>query len=187
MEVHHHPQLEHKPKPWKEYFLEGLMIFAAVTMGFFAESLREHISNNDKEKQYVFSLTADLKDDRHKLEVTIKSLQKSKKMMDSLIAILGDQAAIPTHRNEIYYWGRLAPRIGTLTVNMRTYEQLKNSGSFRLISKMDISNKIMAYYEKIPYMHQIENLYSEEFANYKRAASDVFEPTVFAHAGNGKR
>jgi len=45
MEVHHHPQLEHKPKPWKEYLLEGFMIFIAVMMGFFAENLREHISD----------------------------------------------------------------------------------------------------------------------------------------------
>ncbi len=50
MEVHHHPQLEHKSKPWKEYLLEGFMIFIAVTMGFFAESLREHIGDNTREK-----------------------------------------------------------------------------------------------------------------------------------------
>ncbi len=31
MEVHHHPDLHHKPKKWKEYFLEFLMIFLAVT------------------------------------------------------------------------------------------------------------------------------------------------------------
>src|ERR1700709_1141220 len=46
MEVHHHPQVEHKSKPWKEYLLEGFMIFVAVTMGFFAESLREHINDH---------------------------------------------------------------------------------------------------------------------------------------------
>jgi hypothetical protein len=34
MEVHHHPNLHHEKKPWKEYILEGLMIFFAVTMGF---------------------------------------------------------------------------------------------------------------------------------------------------------
>jgi hypothetical protein len=34
MEVHHHPDLHHKPKKWKEYFLEFLMIFLAVTLGF---------------------------------------------------------------------------------------------------------------------------------------------------------
>jgi hypothetical protein len=34
MEVHHHPDLHHKPKKWKEYFLEFLMIFLAVTRVF---------------------------------------------------------------------------------------------------------------------------------------------------------
>jgi hypothetical protein len=37
MDVAHHPQLEHKPKPFKEYLLEGFMIFIAVMMGFIAE------------------------------------------------------------------------------------------------------------------------------------------------------
>ena len=39
MEVHHHPHVE--KKSFKEYILEGLMIFIAVSMGFAAESLRE--------------------------------------------------------------------------------------------------------------------------------------------------
>ena len=39
MEVHHH---SHKPKNWKEYITEFIMLFAAVTLGFFAENVREH-------------------------------------------------------------------------------------------------------------------------------------------------
>jgi hypothetical protein len=34
MEVHHHPDLHHEQKPWKEYILEFVMLFLAVTMGF---------------------------------------------------------------------------------------------------------------------------------------------------------
>jgi hypothetical protein len=63
MEVHHHPQLEHKPKPWKEYLLEGLMIFLAVTLGFFAENFREHISDSHRENEFAKELYAELKDD----------------------------------------------------------------------------------------------------------------------------
>src|SRR5919205_297932 len=44
MEVHHHPHVE--KKNFKEYLLEGLMIFLAVTMGFFAENLREYTKDN---------------------------------------------------------------------------------------------------------------------------------------------
>jgi len=45
MEVHHHPKVE--KKNFKEYFLEGLMIFLAVTLGFFAETMRETIVENN--------------------------------------------------------------------------------------------------------------------------------------------
>jgi hypothetical protein len=39
MEVHHHPHVE--KKNFKEYLLEGLMIFIAVTMGFFAGTFKK--------------------------------------------------------------------------------------------------------------------------------------------------
>ena len=42
MEVHHHPHVPTHSKPWKEYVLEGLMIFIAVTLGYGAENIREH-------------------------------------------------------------------------------------------------------------------------------------------------
>jgi hypothetical protein len=41
MEVHHHPDLHHEKKKFKEYLLEFVMIFLAVTLGFFAETIRE--------------------------------------------------------------------------------------------------------------------------------------------------
>ena len=44
MEVHHHPHVE--KKNFKEYFLEFLMIFLAVTMGFIAENVRERITEH---------------------------------------------------------------------------------------------------------------------------------------------
>ena len=44
MEVHHHPDLRHEKKNFREYILEFVMIFLAVTMGFFAENIRENIS-----------------------------------------------------------------------------------------------------------------------------------------------
>src|SRR5882672_7441827 len=63
MEVHHHPDLHHRPKKWKEYFLEFLMIFLAVTLGFFAENIREHISDKEKTKVFAASLYQDFKTD----------------------------------------------------------------------------------------------------------------------------
>ena len=52
MEVHHPHQPTHK-KNWSEYIIEFVMLFAAVTLGFFAENVREHkIMINVKIKTY---------------------------------------------------------------------------------------------------------------------------------------
>src|SRR5277367_3916887 len=72
MEVHHHPDLHHKSKKWKEYFLEFLMIFLAVTLGFIAENLREHLTERAKEKQYVEGFIRNLKDDTARLRHVIE-------------------------------------------------------------------------------------------------------------------
>ena len=61
MEVHHHPEMHHKKKKFKEYFLEFLMIFLAVTLGFFAENIREKIVSNERELNYMRSIVEDLK------------------------------------------------------------------------------------------------------------------------------
>jgi uncharacterized membrane protein len=53
MEVHHHPHVV--KKNFREYFLEFLMIFLAVTLGFFAENLRESQVQKDTTGKYVES------------------------------------------------------------------------------------------------------------------------------------
>ena len=71
MEVHYHPDLHHKPKKWKEYFLEFLMIFLAVTLGFFAENFREYRVEQEQEKHIIESLVQCLTSDTIQLESII--------------------------------------------------------------------------------------------------------------------
>jgi hypothetical protein len=61
MEVHHHPQVE--KKNFKEYFLEFIMIFLAVTLGFFAEQMRESVADHNRGKEFMKSMVEDLKTD----------------------------------------------------------------------------------------------------------------------------
>ena len=56
MEVHHHPEIPHEKKKLKEYFLEFVMIFLAVTLGFIAENIRENISDSEKGRSYIKGL-----------------------------------------------------------------------------------------------------------------------------------
>ena len=47
------------------------MIFLAVTLGFFAENLREHFADSNKEKIYVNGLTRDLKADSSFINIMV--------------------------------------------------------------------------------------------------------------------
>ena len=88
MEVHHHPQLEHKPKPWKEYLLEGFMIFIAVMMGFIAENIREDITNHEHAAQLTSRLVHDLRADTTQLNININAETGISKSNDTLITLL---------------------------------------------------------------------------------------------------
>ena len=88
MEVHHHPQLDHSPRPWKEYLLEGLMIFIAVMMGFIAESIRESISDREHVRQLTGQLVQELKADTISLDHIYKEETDILAANDSLYTLL---------------------------------------------------------------------------------------------------
>lgn len=75
MEVHHHPHVG--KKNFKEYLLEGLMIFVAVSMGFIAENIREHITESKIAHEMAENFYQELVTDSIKLD-KILALRKKK-------------------------------------------------------------------------------------------------------------
>ena len=127
MEVHHHPDLHHKPKKWKEYLLEGLMIFIAVTLGFFAEQLREHYVEIKIEKVYVQSLYNDLKIDTLVIQRTIDEKKWIYQKFDRAQTILTSND-IKNNNEYLYYVEKFVIFNDVLTSQDITYQQLKRSG-----------------------------------------------------------
>ena len=179
MEVHHHTHPAHGKKKWNDYFWEFLMLFLAVFCGFLAEYQLEHKIERDREAQYIESLIADLKNDQLVLDEHIESNQKGIQMMDTLINILNKPSELSGKTDDLYYLARLAPRIKPLTTNTRTFDQLKNSGNFRLIRNLETSNKIMSYYENFPLINLLQSINETEFTQYKMVAAKIFDPVVF--------
>ena len=179
MEVHHHTHTAHGKKNWKAYFWEFLMLFLAVFCGFLAEYQLEHVIEHQREKQYIQSLIADLKSDQQVLTQHIIHVKTGISMMDSVITILNTPLQIANNTGHLYYLARLAPRLKPLSTNNRTFEQLKNSGNFRLIRNLNTSNKIMTYYEKFPLIRLLESVNEIEFNEYKKVAAKIFDPAMF--------
>jgi hypothetical protein len=159
MEVHHHPGLHHKRKKIREYFLEFFMIFLAVTLGFFAESLRESISDSNKEHEYMQSLLNDLRTDSLKMEYTVTdNLRKSAKL-DSLMRLMLHGFSNAGDRVLLYKLKGYAGFYSIFRSNDATMQQLKNSGGLRMIRKDHVADSIARYDYEVKIIYAAENLY----------------------------
>ncbi len=145
-------------KNTKEYLLEGLMIFVAVSLGFFAEQLRENIIDQQHETEYMQSMVEDLETDIERLPVVIRGYNgRNKNATDSLPKLLTN-AKINQPANEIYIHLRGLIRYVSFRafINERTITQLKNTGEMRLISNNKVSDSILVYYRNIDYLLSLE-------------------------------
>lgn len=130
MEVHHHPQLEHKPKPWKEYLLEGFMIFLAVLMGFIAENIREGITENKRATEFAKSYYGDIKKDTLLLHQALSFSAHKIAAIDSIVTVL-HQPETP-HADTIFYLkGLVATQVLPFEPTTGSYEQIKSAGAIR--------------------------------------------------------
>ncbi|HEY4874211.1 MAG TPA: hypothetical protein VIH86_01435 [Puia sp.] len=146
MEVHHHPNIE--KKSFKEYFLEFLMIFLAVTMGFFAESLREKISDNKQADEYVYSMESDLKNDVGMYDMFDSLNLGYCKMIDTVFLLMKNSNS---NTGKIYYLARKLTMMGSYipSLNAKTYLQMTSTGAFRLIRNRKVADSIALYYQLI--------------------------------------
>jgi len=175
MEVHHHPNVE--KKNFKEYFLEFLMIFLAVTMGFFAESIRENLTDNSKEKQYIKSMIADLKNDTAMLRDVIDNNMKRVSGIDTLSLLLNKTSLTVDDEKRIYILNsHYVSNVAAMIWSDGTIRQLLTSGNLRLMSEQGTSDSIMNYYG--PHKDMASGQTDILFEGVKRAyfaAEDIFD------------
>lgn len=156
MEVHHHPHVE--KKSFKEYLLEGLMIFLAVSMGFAAENLREHLVNKEREHNYISSFYSDLSNDENDLLKLISAIKQQQIIPAKALPALLHKSTINTEADSIYFYFRKIIRQQGIRgfITDRTFEQIKSAGEMRLISNKQISDSLIDYYKDIVYTDYLQ-------------------------------
>jgi hypothetical protein len=177
MEVHHHPDLHHKPKKWKEYFLEFLMIFLAVTMGFIAENIREHFVLKKHEKEYMISLVRDLNNDIAGLTRSEARVTNYVQSADSIFSLFKN-ADYRNTSSSIYYFGREVALRNLWRSNDGTIQQLNYSGGLRLIENKSVIDSIQDYIDKLKVLSQYLSLEDAQLSEYRNSMSKVFSGFV---------
>ena len=143
MEVHHHAHHEGK-KSWKSYIWEFLMLFLAVFCGFMAEWQLEHVIEHQREKEYMHSIIEDIKEDVAQTDKLIANLEVRNERVDSLLLELSSED-IYKNSNKAYQLWKNSIGFPDFIHNDRTIQQLKSSGSLRLIRIKSVSDSIMKY------------------------------------------
>ena len=175
MEVHHHPDLHHKKKKFKEYFLEFLMIFLAVTMGFFAENIREHFAENRQEHEYVQSMINDLKTDTANIAWYTKVNKENQlAYCDSLIEQLDKEKWDDTTKAAIYIYKGYQGSTYIYFFPKQTLIQLKNGGGAKLIKNRAALDSIMNYDADISMAEDQAKSYVDFTTNIFDIAGKIF-------------
>lgn len=177
MEVHHHPDLHHKSKKWKEYFLEFLMIFLAVTMGFIAENIREHFVLKKHEKEYMVSLVRDLSNDIAGITRTETTVKRYIHNADSIFSLFKN-ADFKNTSADIYYFGRVLGLRNLWRSNDGTIQQLIYSGGLRMIENKSVIDSIQDYINNLKQLSQLLSLEDAEVIEYRKAMDKVFSGYV---------
>ncbi len=181
MEVHHHG---HKPKDWKEYVTEFIMLFAAVTLGFFAENQREHYVERHREVQYMESLMEDLSKDKYDINECKKFSITQTKFIDTAITLLSEGNWTPKNIKTIYRASLKLSGNKPSTFIDRTSAQLR-SGGMRLIEDKKVATLITEYWQLIAQLNEFENVTIHEYKlNVKNMTYKIFDGTNYLDAKN---
>jgi len=180
MEVHHHA---HTPrKKWTHYFWEFLMLFLAVTLGFFVENQREHYIEHQREKQFIRSLFNDIKLDTANIAKIITSRSAKERMLDSLLYMMNSSRP-GDFIKQIYPYavliGRTLPY--RFVPNDGTMQQLKNSGALRLIRNRVVVDSIAKYDISVRNILGQYAVEENQIEHYRTAGAKIFDALVFSH------
>ena len=177
MEVHHSHSAPKKEKHFKHYLFEFLMLFLAVSAGFFVENQREHYIEHKREKEFIRSYVEDLKQDTAKVTANIQLRTAKVKVIDSLIRLLNTPDPNKDGQSA-YYFGRRTTRSTLYQANDRTIKQLKNAGGLRLIRNQDASNAIMSYDQFNDYIVYLQSREFEELSVMYPLLARIYDGNV---------
>ncbi len=142
-------KVKSKKSSWQKYAMEFLMLFAAITLGFFAENQRERWGENARGVQYAQRLVKDLDLDSIRMEEVKASYTSRKQQINTLIILMQGGLEKKPFLDSLFTYFTL-PGSGSLVTginfveNLATRDELK-SGNMRLIRSDSIVRQLSLY------------------------------------------
>lgn len=167
MEQQHLDQFSPKKK-WYVYFIDFIMLFVAVTLGFLAENVRDQQTDKNREISYLKNVHEDLLVDLNRFELVMSANNWRLLMLDSLhMEINKVRPDLPS----LYYYIRNLALRTTFESSHLGLDQIKASGGFRLIQNAKIIAGIQDYERRLNSAMKLEEIRERtlEQARFKMA------------------
>ena len=141
-----------KTPSWKRYGMEFLMVFAAITLGFFADNQREKWGETARGVQYAQRLVEDLDLDSIRMEEVKVNYALKEQQINTLIPLMQSGLEEKPFLDSLFAYFTLSGSSSLVTgvsfvENMATRDELK-SGNMRLIRSDSIVRHLSVYTRK---------------------------------------
>ena len=171
MEVHHHPTVE--KKNFKEYFLEFVMIFLAVTLGFIAENIREKITEHNRAKIYAGTMVNDLRTDTSALKAYIIYWSYASNNVDTLFQLLSKAEPSQIPSGKLYWYGLFGGAPTIFISNDATFQEMKSAGALSYFNN-NAAQKISQYDQLTRRMRVYDDQDERIFSEVRKLRSQLF-------------
>lgn len=153
------------------------MLFAAVTLGFFAENIREYYGEREMEEKFIEVVIEDIDTDINSLKGIIKSQEKRILYEDSLIYLLAKRDF--SSMNNLYYYARVTSLRNFFQPSINGFQQLKNAGGLKMIEQHDVIKKIQHYENEIQKLVELQTISDGLLNVYRDKMATIFDGRVF--------
>lgn len=172
-------KVKSKKSNWKKYVLEFLMVFAAITLGFFADNQREKWGENARGVQYAQRLVEDLDLDSIRMEEVKVNYALKEQQINTLVPLMQEGLEKKPFLDSLFAYFTL-PGSGSLVTgisfveNLATRDELK-SGNMRLIRSDSIVRHLSVYARKEQIFMGNQTRYREKRIELMSLIEEVYD------------
>jgi phosphopantetheinyl transferase (holo-ACP synthase) len=175
--------------PFKEYFLQFLMLFLAIVLGAIGENYREQYSSEvverNMERETLQAMANDLGTDIINLEKSINNKEEKEALAKKLIEDISSND-ISNRTKGIYYCARVMTTREAFSASEGAVTQLQNSGGYSMIKSKKIIEQINKYHYLKEKIYKLNDTEEHILIQYRIAASKIFNAAIFSSMLNAK-
>lgn len=164
---------------WKKYAMEFLMVFAAITLGFFAENQRERWGETARGVQYAQRMVEDLDLDSIRMEEVMINYALKEQQINTLIPLTQEGLEKKPFLDSLFAYFSLPGASSLVTgisfvENLATRDELK-SGNMRLIRSDSIVRHLSVYARKEQIFMGNQTRYREKRIELLELIEEVYD------------